>query len=117
MTKQMENAQLEVVSIGDQDLLASTPPLESHNESIAAEISNNNPGSESIEQTGCQTEATNNAQAQCPSPGMPVTKVQPFLSGKKKHKESCGLSWSVGQVEYHETKRKENPKTFMVQVS
>ncbi|KAK3543109.1 hypothetical protein QTP70_011233 [Hemibagrus guttatus] len=79
-TKQMENAQLEVVSIGDQDLLASTPSLESHNESITAENSNNNPGSESIEQTGCQTEATNNVQAQGPNPGMHVTKVQPFLS-------------------------------------
>lgn len=85
--KQMENAQLEVVSVGDQDLLASTPPLESHNVSMSAENSTNNPGSETVEQTVCQTEATNNVQAQCPSPGMPVTKVQPFLSGKKKHKK------------------------------
>lgn len=84
----MENAQLEVVSVGDQDLPASTNSLEIHNVSISAENSANNPGSENAEQPDCQTETTNNVQAQCPSPGMPVTKVQPFLSGKKKHKKS-----------------------------
>lgn len=78
----MESAKLEVVSVGDQDLPASTPPLESHSVSMSAENSTNNPGSENAEQTDCQTESTNNVQAQCPSPGMPVTKVQPFLSGK-----------------------------------
>ncbi|XP_053089833.1 transmembrane protease serine 3 [Pangasianodon hypophthalmus] len=80
-TKQMENAKLEVVSVGDQDLPASSPTLESHNVNMAAENSTNNPGLESAEQTDSQTEAINNIQAQCPSPGMPVTKVQPFLSG------------------------------------
>lgn len=80
----MENAILEVVSVGDQDLSASTPPLESPNVNTAEENSSNiPPGLENAEQTGCQTEADNNVQAQCSSPGMPVSKVQPFLSGKK----------------------------------
>lgn len=81
----MENAKLELVSVGDQDLPASTPPLEeSHNFNMSAENSTNNPGCENAEQTDFLTETTNNVLAQCPSPGMPVTKVQPFLSGKKK---------------------------------
>lgn len=84
----MENAKLEVVSVGDQDLPASTPSFENHNVNTSAEISTNNPDSENAEQTDCLTEATNNVQAQCPNPGMPVTKVQPFLSGKKSHEVS-----------------------------
>lgn len=79
----MENANLEVVSVGDQDLPGSAPPLESHNVNMSEKNSANNPASEIAELTDCQTEATNNVQAQCPSPGIPVTKVQPFLSGKK----------------------------------
>ncbi|KAI5107400.1 transmembrane protease serine 3, partial [Silurus meridionalis] len=79
--QEMENAKLEVVSVGDHlsvgdhDLSASTPPLESQNEENIID----NPGSESAE----QTEPSNNVQVQCPSSGMPVTKVQPFLSEDK----------------------------------
>ncbi|KAF5899657.1 transmembrane protease serine 3, partial [Clarias magur] len=76
----MENANLEVVSVEDQDLPGSAPPLESHNVNMSERNSINNPGSELAELTDCQTDATNNVQAQCPSPGIPVTKVQPFLS-------------------------------------
>ncbi|XP_053352951.1 transmembrane protease serine 3 [Clarias gariepinus] len=79
-TRQMENANLEVVSVGDQDLPGSAPPLESHNVNMSEKNSANNPASEIAELTDCQTEATNNVQAQCPNPGIPVTKVQPFLS-------------------------------------
>lgn len=83
----MANAKLEVVSVGDQDLPASTPPpAENHSVNTLAEISTNNPGSENAEQTDCLREATSIVQAQCPNPGMPVTKVQPFLSGKEKTK-------------------------------
>ncbi|TSL54361.1 Transmembrane protease serine 3 [Bagarius yarrelli] len=75
---EMESTQLEVVSIGEQDLLPSTPTLESHKVSMSLENSTNNPNSESAE----QTDASNNVQAQCP--GMKMTKVQPFLSGDQR---------------------------------
>lgn len=88
----MENTKLEVVSVGDQDLLSSTPPLESHNVSMSAENCSNKPVSENSEQTDCQTEVISNVQSQCSNTGMPVTKVQPFLSGKNPHKESNRFS-------------------------
>lgn len=82
----MANAKLEVVSVGDQDLPSSTPSPDNHNVNSLAEISTNNPSSENAEQTDSLREATSIVQAQCSNPGMPVIKVQPFLTGKEKTK-------------------------------
>uniref|UniRef100_W5KN48 Transmembrane serine protease 3 n=1 Tax=Astyanax mexicanus TaxID=7994 RepID=W5KN48_ASTMX len=85
-TEQTCPSRIEVLSVGDEDHPALDTPstlnvntLESHNGSLAGENSTNKPAAQTTESTECQPDALNNIQTQ-PSPAMPVTKVQPFLS-------------------------------------
>lgn len=107
--EQTSTATIEVVSVGDEDLPASDTPstlnasaLDSHNGSLAAENGANKVAFET-NHTECQSEAPNDIQTQ-PCPAMPVTKVQPFLSGKKQEisifKNKGPLLWQIQRFQY-----------------